>query len=357
MGMAIAGFALTGLSYGAQPLLHAVTAEVLPRRWRSWGQAADLVAGAMGGITALLVGGALERDGGGGKRADGDVEGFRYFWYFTMVVFLLATILTAFLYTPPPTKKQQTLSQVQRLQRLDWIGYALLIIGLILLSIGLSWSENPYPWTDAHTCATFTVGVVFLIALVVYEIYFKVDGMFHHGLFRHKNFAIVLVCIFCEGLAFFAANQYYSFQTSVFYETDSLLVGLRYSVSLFVSIPAALLAGLYCSMMKRVRWITALALLVFAIFFAAMATSGKADSSKALGLSVLLGVALGTTLCALITVAQLSTPKELIAVATGLVIGMRSFGGAIGLAICKHRSNLYGLMELLIVDRQCTLRR
>lgn len=39
MEMLIAGFAVTGTAFGAQPLLHTVASEVLPRRWRSWGQA------------------------------------------------------------------------------------------------------------------------------------------------------------------------------------------------------------------------------------------------------------------------------------------------------------------------------
>lgn len=40
MGMVIGGFCIVGTAFGAQPLLHAVASEVLPRRWRSWAQAA-----------------------------------------------------------------------------------------------------------------------------------------------------------------------------------------------------------------------------------------------------------------------------------------------------------------------------
>jgi len=39
MSMLIAGTSLIGCAFGAQPLLHTVASEVLPRRWRSWAQA------------------------------------------------------------------------------------------------------------------------------------------------------------------------------------------------------------------------------------------------------------------------------------------------------------------------------
>lgn len=73
MNMAIAGEVVTGLSYGAQPLLHAVTSEVLPRKYRPWAQAADNIAAALGGLVALIVGGVMTRNG--------NHAGFRNYWY------------------------------------------------------------------------------------------------------------------------------------------------------------------------------------------------------------------------------------------------------------------------------------
>lgn len=222
----------------------------------------------------------------------------------------------------------------EKLARLDWIGYALLTAGLVLFCIGLSWTENPYKWSDPHPSATAGVGLVLMIALFVYETFFKKDGMFHHGLFAQRNFAIALMCVFCEGVAFFAANQYFAFEVGVLYEQDNLVVGVRYSIPLFVSIFSALGGGLYCAMTKRVRWVTVLAFVIFVAFFIGMATSGPSDSTKVWGFPILLGTGLGLSLCALITVAQLSTPPELIAIASGLLISVRSLGGAVGLAVC-----------------------
>lgn len=332
MDMVIAGFTVTGLSYGAQPLLHVVSSEVIPRKYRSLGQAADLLSNGLGGVTALLVGGALN------NRQNPAVEGFRIFWYMTAALFCVASVLATLLYQPPPTEKQMTLSFKTKMRQVDWIGYSLLAISLILTCVGLSWSKNPFAWSDPHVAVTLSLGLVLLVALFVYEALLKTDGMFHHDLFKSRNFPIALACLFCEGLAFFAANQYFPFQLSVMYERSSLMVGVRYSIPLIVSIFASLCAGVYCSVSKRARWITVAAFILFVIFFAVMAGLGPSDGNAVWGIPVLLGAGLGLSLCSLITVAQLSTPPELLATATGLVISVRSLGGSIGLAICKYKN-------------------
>ncbi|KAK3360441.1 major facilitator superfamily domain-containing protein [Lasiosphaeria hispida] len=325
MDMAIAGFAVTGASYAAQPLLHAVSSEVVPRRYRSWGQAADLIANALGGITALLVSGGVVRTANVGD------DGWRNFWYVGTGLYGLAGVLCAVLYRPLPREAGGGVGE--RLGRLDWGGYGLWAAGVLLFCVGLAWGGNPFPWSDPHTSATFAVGVFALVLLAGYEVFGKKDGMFHHGLFGHRNFAIALVCLFCEGVAFFGANSYFAFQVGVLYEADALLVGVRYSVTMFVSIFSAAVAGAYCAATKKVRWIAVTSFLFFVVFFACMASTDLTTNAHTWGYPVFLGIALGLSLVTLITLAQLSTPPELIAITSGLVIGIRSLGGSVGLAI------------------------
>lgn len=209
MNMAIAGFTVTGIAFGVQPLLHTVSSEVLPRRWRAWGQAADMISNGLGTITGLLVGGALNRTN------NPAANGFRNYFLMAMAFYIFGALLTAVTYNPPPTEKQRefTGQTMEKLKKLDWVGYFLLAAGLVLFCIGLSWSHTPYPWSDAHVSATFAVGLAFAVGLVVYETWFKKDGMFHHGLFtKNRNFALALFCVFAEGVAFFAANTYFAFQ-------------------------------------------------------------------------------------------------------------------------------------------------
>jgi len=329
MNMAIAGFAVNSISYGAQPLLHAVASEVLPRRYRSIGQAADLISNAFGGVAALLIGAAFSR------KANVPSEGFRNFWYLGTGLYVLAAVLCFLMYNPPATERETSFTFKEKLGKLDWGGYFLFSAGVVLFCVGLSYSQNPFPWSNAHVSATFGVGLFLILLLAVYETWIKKDGMFHHGLFQSRNFPIALICLFCEGLAFFGANNYFAFQVGMLYETDSLIVSTRYSITMIVSIFSAAGAGWYCAKTKETRWITVVSMLVFVLFFALMAGTGTGlDASKQVwGYPVFLGTALGLSLVSLITLAQIATPPEHIAVASGLVIGLRSLGGSVGLAI------------------------
>lgn len=54
---------------------------------------------------------------------------------------------------------------------------------------------------------------------------------------------------------------------------------------------------------------------------------------------VFLGIGLGWSLTYLVAAAQLSAPPHLIAITSGILLAIRSFGGSVGLAICE--SHLY----------------
>jgi MFS family permease len=329
MAMVIAGFTIIGTAFGAQPLLHTVSSEVLPRRWRSWAQASVMVANGLGLISGLIVGGALSRHE--------NPNGFRYFFYIAMAQFAIASAICIFAYRPLPTRLQTTYSFKEKVAQLDWIGYGLLASSLVLFCVGLSWSQNPYEWSDPHPSATFALGLALALLLILYETKFKADGMFHHGLFKsNRNFTIAIICVFCEGIAFFAANIYFAFQVSVLYETDSLIVGVRFSIAFMATIVASGCTGVYCAITKKVRWVTFVAFVIFMLVSICRSTTNKNTSLPDWGYPVLLGWALGMTLVALVTVAQLSIPAELISIGTGLIISVRSLGGTIGIAICKR---------------------
>ncbi|PCH01971.1 Major facilitator superfamily domain, general substrate transporter [Penicillium occitanis (nom. inval.)] len=180
IGAAIAGFAITGLSFGAQPLLHAVSSEILARKHRSFAQASVNVASVLGAILGLVVGGALTRTSD---------AGFRVYWGIVAAP------------------------------------------ALVLFCMALSWSQNPYQWTNTHMLVPFIVGVVLVIVLVIYETIVRKDAMFLHDLFRHRNFPIALGCVFAEGIVFFCGNNYFAYEVSVLFFTDSLITGVHYAVA------------------------------------------------------------------------------------------------------------------------------
>lgn len=326
MGMALAGQVISGIACSSQPLVHAIPSEVLPRRVRSLAQAGVNISAVAGTVISLLVGGALVRNNNN--------DGFRTLFYINAGLFGISTVCVAALYNPPLRELQIKLTQREKLARLDWVGFFLLSSGLVLFCMSLVWSQNPYAWTNVHILAPFIIGVILILCLITYETRFKKDGIFHHSLFkRDRNFGLAIGCMFVEGLVFFSCNNYFAFEVSTLYESDSLIVGVRYSICFFAYAVSTSLTGLYATSTKTLRLPIVIGFALFLAFMIAMATATVGSSTAVWGYSVLFGLGLGIVLNALMTAAQLGTPPELITTASGLIISTRNLGGSIALAI------------------------
>ncbi|KIW14595.1 hypothetical protein PV08_07379 [Exophiala spinifera] len=326
MQVAIVGFVLGGVSFGAQPLVHAVGSEIIPRKYRSYAQACVNSSIALGAITSLTVGGALTNN---------HPAGFRTYWYICAGVYAFSTIIMAVLYNPPPRDLQLSMTLKQKLRALDWTGYMLFDTGLVLFCLGLSYSQNPFNWPNAHILAPFVIGSTVLIVLIIYEVRFKKDGLFHHGLFRHRNFSLALAGVTIEGFAFNSANVYFP------YEMETVISGIStfrvlvcYAVGFVTLFVVSTGVGIYIHKTRTVRGPAMASFIGFLIFFVLMATN-KASTPEAhfWGFITFYGAGLGTCLITLITAAQLTTPPELISITSGLLGSLRSVGGAIGVAI------------------------
>lgn len=125
-------------------------------------------------------------------------------------------------------------------------------------------------------------------------------------------------------------------QIGVLYETDVLIAGVRVAIGYSAALISSVIVGMYSAITKKVRYATFVAFIIFTLFFVCMATATKSSSTQVWGYPIFVGCGIGMALVLLITVSQLSTPPELIATASGLVISVRSLGGTIGIAICKY---------------------
>ena len=60
---------------------------------------------------------------------------------------------------------------MQFIKHFDYIGTLMVILGLLLFFMGLSWGGILYPWNSAHVISTLVVGALLLVAFALYETY------------------------------------------------------------------------------------------------------------------------------------------------------------------------------------------
>lgn len=118
-------------------------------------------------------------------------------------------------YKPPKRHTDYDhLSFLQKLARLDLLGFFLLTAGLSSLLTGLNLGGGLYAWASAPVLATLIIGFVSLVAFGIYEWKFTKTGILHHELFRRgenggRTFALCVGLIFIEGILLFCYTIFY----------------------------------------------------------------------------------------------------------------------------------------------------
>lgn len=323
MGMAIAGQAITGFSGINQALSQAVTAEVLPRKYRPWAQVLVNTPGAAAALIGTYLAGAMTRGG---------PSGFRSYWYLCAALFFLAACNITYFYRPP-TREQQRLNFGAKIHALDLPGCLLLAVAMLGLTLALNWSSNPYSWNDVHVLAALIIGGCAAIVLVAYAVYYRHDGMFHHDLFRNRNYCISLIVLCGEGVAFISAVNYLPLELTAMYGDGPWEVANTFAIVWLTWLVATPLVGWCIALTRKGRLFVILALCSFVLYFALMASTNPSTRDNIWGYNVFLGLGQAGGVLALTTIAQLSIPPELIASATGLIVASRTFGACIGLVV------------------------
>ncbi|KAF2180288.1 MFS general substrate transporter [Zopfia rhizophila CBS 207.26] len=290
----IAGFCVLSMAFCCQFTLLAIVSEILPRRHRAIGQVLINVGIGLAIVSGALACGALIRDG--------DAERYRIFFYYLTALFTGTTFGIAFGYNPPERELQRTLTFHQKLQRLDWVGMVLISSGLTLFCVGLQYSGNSVSWGNAKILAPFIAGVSLIVGFAMYEWKLRPDGILHHDLFRHKNFALCVVIVALEGLSFFTTNQFLTLESVVIEGADAWEASLRFAVACSAGIVLLIIIGLFMTRYRMIREPVA-----FGFYY----------NSELGGSGVF----------------RFATPPEMIAVTSAIFTAGRSVGGAIGIAV------------------------
>src|SRR4051794_5353614 len=190
LGTMIAFRALQGAGGGGlQPMAQAILADTFPPQQR--GLAFALFAVTV--VVAPILGPTL-----GGWITD------NYTWRWIFLINLPVGIVTSFLVfrlvEDPPWQQRLTRDGL----RIDYIGMALLVVGIGALQIMLDKGQE-LDWFSSRYIVTLAVmAAVGIVALVIWE-WFREDPMIDMHLFSHFNFLGAAAMMFVAGMMFFSS--------------------------------------------------------------------------------------------------------------------------------------------------------
>jgi EmrB/QacA subfamily drug resistance transporter len=163
----------------------AILTDAFPARQRGMAMGINQVAGIVGSVLGLILGGILA------------AINWRYVFLVNVPFGLFGTIW-AYL-------KLRETSTPNRGQKIDWLGNITFFVGLVVLLLALTYGIEPYGsapvgWGSPYVIIGIIVGLVFLVLFVFIEMRVP-DPMFRLQLFKIRAFSIGAFCNFFSGLA------------------------------------------------------------------------------------------------------------------------------------------------------------
>ncbi|KAF2665042.1 MFS general substrate transporter [Microthyrium microscopicum] len=313
----IAGETLIGAGASVQLSYSFAVSELVPTKYRFIAQACIFLWGIpFSGLAAAVSYAFIYQTS----------AGWRGIYYMLIGLNGATTLLFFFCYHPPNfAMKHGTARQWEFIKHFDYIGTIVIILGLLLFLMGLSWGGTLYPWNSAHVIATLVVGAALIVAFVFYEMFANLkEPLMPIHLFKRRDWVVILV-LWALGAAVYYANAilWPGMVATVYSEGHGTMW-----IGWVSCIPSCgILFGEYCGAWyrKKTHMQIRVAFIVGAIFLACMATS-TTDSLVRSGIMIFIAssfIGWNEILCSTISTIVIDDQRE-IGTATGTAGSARS---------------------------------
>ncbi|EAS30224.3 MFS transporter [Coccidioides immitis RS] len=243
----------------------------------------------------------------------------------------IGTPLVFFFLKLRPVPLDATLSR--NLNRLDWIGMALVVVGITIFVVPLSWAGSLFPWVFWQTLLPMFLGVGVLVVFILYEAR-PAAPIIPHRLFHSKTGNVTLVGGFIHGMVLVSLLQY----LPLLYQAVELETAILSAVSLLptvvVSVVFAAISMMRVPFFGGYVWLLRLSWAILTLGTGLLALFDVGSSSAMLyGLPILWGQ--GVALLRLNILPMQASVKNVddTGSAIGQFLTIRMFGGLIGLTI------------------------
>lgn len=217
--------------------------------------------------------------------------------------------------------------------RLDYLGGALLTVGVVAITLVASWGGGQYAWGSAPILALTALAVLALAAFVVSQ-HRVAEPILPPRMFRDRNFTVAQVLSFLVGAAMFGAVNFLPQYMQYVQGASPTASGLLLLPLMFGMLAVMLTAAQVTTRTGRYR--------AFVITGGAVLTVGmlvllllRVDTSVLVGslLTVVVGIGLGFLMQNTMLITQNSVALRDMGAASGSVTLFRTIGGSLGIAL------------------------
>ncbi|TGO76194.1 hypothetical protein BELL_0169g00140 [Botrytis elliptica] len=258
---------------------------------------------------------------------------WRWIGWVNLPILGISAPLIVFFLRLRPVELDEKLSA--NLKKLDWFGMMLVVTGITIFVLPLSWAGSLFPWKSWQTLLPILLGAALLVIFVVYEAKPKVP-ILPHRLFHSRTANMTLAAAFVHGMILISPLQY----LPLFYQAVELATAIRSAVTLLptviISVVFAAISMMMVSVVGGYVWIIRFGWIIIILGTGLLALFDVGSSSSLLfGLPILWGM--GVSLLRLLLLPIQASVKNVddTGLAIGLLLTIRMFGGLVGLTVAS----------------------
>ncbi|MFF4397990.1 MDR family MFS transporter [Streptomyces sp. NPDC001480] len=306
---AVQGLGAGGLMVGVM----AIIGDLIPPRERGKYQ------GMMAGVMALaMIGGPLV----GGTITDN--WGWRWSFYINLPLGAVAlALVSAVLHLPKKRSKA----------RIDYLGAALLTIGITSIVLVTTWGGSEYAWTSARIMELIGIGVAALVGFVFWQTR-AAEPVVPLHIFRSRNFTLMSVIGFITGFVMFGATLFLPLYQQSVQGASATNSGLLLLPMLGAMLVTSMVAGRITTNSGRYKVfpIVGGVLMITGLYLLSTMDTGTSRLTSGVFMAVL-GLGMGCLMQITMLVAQNSVEMKDMGVASSSTTLFRTLGSSFGVAI------------------------
>ncbi len=314
MGQLIGFRAVQGLGAGGLMVgVMAIIGDLIPPRERGKYQ------GMMAGVMALaMIGGPLV----GGTITDH--WGWRWAFYINLPLGAIALAAVGVVLHLPKKRAQA---------RVDYLGAALLTVGITATVLVTTWGGTEYAWTSARIMELIGIGVATLVGFVFWQTR-AAEPVVPLHIFRSRNFTLMSLIGFLTGFVMFGATLFLPLYQQAVQGASATNSGLLLLPMLGAMLVTSMVAGRVTTSTGRYKVfpVTGSVLMVGGLYLMSTMDTGTSRLTSGVFMAVV-GLGMGCLMQITMLVAQNSVEMKDMGVASSSATLFRTLGSSFGVAI------------------------
>ncbi|GGW40149.1 MDR family MFS transporter [Streptomyces caelestis] len=306
---AIQGLGAGGLMVGVM----AIIGDLIPPRERGKYQ------GMMAGVMALaMIGGPLV----GGTITDN--WGWRWAFYINLPLGVVALVAVSVVLHLPKKRSEA---------RIDYLGAALLTVGITAIVLVTTWGGTEYAWSSTRIMELIGIGVAALVGFVFWQTK-AAEPVLPLHIFRSRNFTLMSVIGFITGFVMFGATLFLPFYQQAVQGASATNSGLLLLPMLGAMLVTSMVAGRVTTNTGKYKVfpVVGSVLMVVGLYLLSTMDTGTSRLTSGVFMAVV-GFGMGCLMQITMLVAQNSVEMKDMGVASSSTTLFRTLGSSFGVAI------------------------